>query len=327
MDDATKNNNDSWYYILMIIMLMMEDEKEKEEQWNTLEHDLIYKNRFSSDNPIVEEIHNRALTATKIMETGSVFYRARSFKQANGDKLMRYYLKETGSTEAKIKTALSEMPRYQKDMWLSMINSQAFNDVDDSDIKAVFNMQKKWKTRVRFKGYNAKDSTAPEADLVPQGRANPDHIRYLYLCEDKITPIYEIRPMIGEVISVAKFKLLKEAKIYDLTLNILQNTENQEASFPSLYNTVGKMFSKPYNGNASKYIPTQFLAEEIKRMGFDGIRFNSSLHKGGVNVVLFDPETCKAISSDLVEVKSIEIKTDTPSFYKIGASENENAAF
>ena len=119
---------------------------------------------------------------------------------------------------------------------------------------------------------------------------------------------------------MAKFQLQRDVKLYDLTLNIQDHIE-PGYEWPSLYNTIGAMFSKPYNGDVSKYLPTQYLAEEIKKMGFDGLRFNSSLHEGGKNVVLFDPEICKATSSDLVDVKGINIITDLPLIYKIGSKQ------
>lgn len=84
------------------------------------------------------------------------------------------------------------------------------------------------------------------------------------------------------------------------------------------YNTIGEMFSRPYNGDTYKYLPTQYIAEEIKNMGFDGLRFKSSLNKNGYNVVLFNPDDCVAVSSDLVEVKAIELKLDDPLIYKVG---------
>ena len=84
------------------------------------------------------------------------------------------------------------------------------------------------------------------------------------------------------------------------------------------------MFSRPYNGEPTKYLPTQYLAEEIKNMGFDGLRFNSSLHSGGINVVLFDPEACKAVSSDLVEIKSIDIDMERPLIYTIGSPNKQD---
>ena len=63
---------------------------------------------------------------------------------------------------------------------------------------------------------------------------------------------------------------------------------------------------------------TQYIAEEIKNMGFDGLRFRSSLNKNGFNVVLFNPDDCVAVSSDLVEVKGIDLKLDEPLIYKVG---------
>lgn len=316
-------NEDSWRWILLILALMLEDERKKDEQWNAFEHDLIYKNRFSSNHPIVKELHKQSGRATKRIPANSVFYRARSFGSTGKDKLLEYYLKALGKTKAEIKEILSETSDYQKEMLLLTYNNQDLHYSGDPLLsQKIIEAQRKWMRYVRFKGYNASNSTAPGADLVSNGRANPDHIRYLYLCEDEATPIYEIHPFIGETVSVAKFKLLKDIQVYDLTLTIPAETSEPDIYFPSLYNSIGKMFSKPHSGDASKYIPTQYLAEEIKRMGFDGLRFNSSLRAGGVNLVLFDPDLCDAMSSDLVEVKSITINTDTPSFYKIGTADS-----
>ena len=37
-----------------------------------------------------------------------------------------------------------------------------------------------------------------------------------------------------------------------------------------------------------------------------------------INVVLFNPDDCVAVSSDLVEVKGIDLKLDEPLIYKVG---------
>lgn len=310
--------NNEWTFLLF--MLFIEDARQKNEEWLQFEQGLIYKNRFSSNSPIVDELHKREKQATMILPRSKELYRARSFKRSSFDKLVEYYMKEHGCSKEEIDTVLKEWTNEQK---LMTLLPQLYSDIgpdylnNNKETSALVNAQKKWKTRIRFKGYNAKDSTAPVPELIGNGRANPDHIRYLYLCEDNVTPIYEIRPIIGEQVSIAKFQLQRDVKLFDLTLNIQDNIQ-PGYEWPSLYNAIGAMFSKPYNGDASKYLPTQYLAEEIKKMGFDGLRFNSSLHKGGVNVVLFDPELCKATSSDLVDVKEINITTDLPLIYKIG---------
>ena len=195
---------------------------------------------------------------------------------------------------------------------------EIYSDYDYNQTPELVKAQKKWKKNIKFKGWNKKDSGAPPADYIGNGRANPDHIRYLYLSEDPVTPVYEVRPIIGDTVSIAKFKLQKEVRLYDLTFDIHDIENDEVVELPRLYNTIGAMFSRPYNGDASKYLPTQYIAEEIKNMGFDGLRFRSSLNKDGYNVVLFNPDDCIAISSDLVEVKGIDLKLDEPMIYKVG---------
>ena len=61
-----------------------------------------------------------------------------------------------------------------------------------------------------------------------------------------------------------------------------------------------------------EYVPTQYLAEAILEIGYDGIRYRSAVRKGGTNFVFFepddlviDPATC------LVEVESIDLNIST----------------
>ena len=56
-----------------------------------------------------------------------------------------------------------------------------------------------------------------------------------------------------------------------------------------------------------EYIPTQLICEYCKRSKADGIYFGSSLHSGGVNYVLFNPEDAKCIRVSSREIKSIHI--------------------
>ena len=41
----------------------------------------------------------------------------------------------------------------------------------------------------------------------------------------------------------------------------------------------------------------------------DGIRFESSLHKGGINVVLFDASKAKCVSVKSVEIGNVQISS------------------
>ena len=317
--------DDQWLFLLL---LALESSKNVENQVQQFENDLIYKNRFSSKHAVVDAIHKHEEDATIIVQPGKTYYRARIFKDFSIDKLVKYYLKELGKTDEQIKAILNTWDKTQKINALS--NAELFvrngNQQNYSPEQlAIRNAQRKWRKNVLFKGYGSRDSSAPEPDKVTNGRANPDHIRYLYVCEDEDTPVYEVRPIIGDQVSVARFRLTKEVRLYDLTLpkkpfeeQLFDSVNEYESA--KLFNAIGAMFSRPFNGDPAKYIATQFLAEEIKNMGFDGLRFNSSLNTGGINVVLFEPDVCRAISSELIEVKGIHIAKDEAQIYKIGSN-------
>lgn len=324
MDKFYKLSTDDQWWVLLYLAL--ENSKKVDEQVQQFENDLIYKNRFSSKHAVVEEIHKHKDEATIIIPPGKTYYRARIFKDFSIDKLVKYYLQELGKTEDEIKEILNTWDDTQK---VNALSNAQFIVSDDgqheysSEQIAIRNAQLKWRKNVKFKGYGSRDSTAPEPNKVTNGRANPDHIRYLYVCEDENTPVYEVRPVIGDQVSVARFRLNREVKLYDLT-SPKQSFEDrsfksiEEYESAKLFSAIGDMFSRPFNGDPAKYIATQFLAEEIKNMGFDGLRFNSSLNTGGINVVLFDPDVCKAVSSEWVEIKGIHIEKDEALIYKIG---------
>ena len=331
MDEFNNLSADDQWLFLTMLLLLSEADKKTDAQIQQFENDLIYKNRFSSKSAVVDEIHSHKKESTIIVPTGKTYYRARVFKDFSIDKLVKYYLQELGKTDEQIKEILKTWNKTQKVNALSNAQFFASNDGQrkySTEQIAIRNAQLKWRKSVKYKGYGARDSTAPEPDQVKNGRANPDHIRYLYVCEDQDTPVYEVRPIIGDKVSVARFKLVKDVKLYDLTLP-KQSLENQ--SFESveqyasskLFGAIGAMFSRPFNGDPAKYIATQFLAEEVKNMGFDGLRFNSSLNTGGINVVLFDPDVCKAVSSELVEIHGIHIEMDAAQIYKIGSSDQK----
>ena len=84
-----------------------------------------------------------------------------------------------------------------------------------------------------------------------------------------------------------------------------------------MFNEIRQRFSEPNTGDAFRYLPTQYLSELIKQMGFDGLRFRSSLKNGGINVVLFDDIKCKAVCSDMIKVVGNELKLEKPEIYQL----------
>lgn len=290
-------------YAMVLFFFLLKIRDQNKDAWEKFAHDLIYENRFSSHSPVVSELNKRAEQAVLQYSKGTVFYRARKMKDRAQSVFYNEYLKNErpqGKEAFQKTTNTSDV-----DQMLDMLSNlfQCDNSEEGCILRPKQNID--WWTENRFQGFDAEESTAPPKEFVSSGRANPAHIRYLYLSEDSVTPVYEVRPIVGQDVSVAKFVLQKDIKVFDFSLNI-----QDENGFPTLYNLIGEMFSKPNDGNEVDYLPTQFLVEKIKNqtnMNFDGIRFKSSLNTDGYNVVLFDPSACKAVSSKIVTVNKISL--------------------
>ncbi len=152
-----------------------------------------------------------------------------------------------------------------------------------------------------FEGYDEINSYVPSVNRATSGRANPDHIVYLYAAKEIITAIGEVRPKISDHISVAKIQLLKDIKLADFTY--IKQSGDLSLEQAKIYQ-ITKAFSTPYK-NTTDYIPTQFIAEYVKTLGFDGIAFNSSFVPGGINYTIFYPNVAKAIASAPYKMDSI----------------------
>lgn len=317
LENERKLSENDWTFILFLLFL--DDMNAKDKAWAQFEHELIYENRFYSEHAIIQELHSKRDGAQFTLEKGTILYRARIFDRSQFLHLVSYYLESMGASKEEIKTQINSIDDWEKYFSIlpDMMAELSWNEIaDDSGSAPILQAYKKWKG-LRYKGFDSQGSVAPPADYIGPGRANPDHIRYLYLSEDSKTPVYEVRPVIGQTISVARFKVKKDLRIYDLTTQLPAKYENPDYELPSLFNSVGKMFSKPYSGNPIEYIPTQYITEEIKRMGFEGIRFKSSLNDGGINVVLFNDEYCKPYGSDLVTVQHIFLDIKEPAIYHL----------
>lgn len=307
LDPATENlSNEQW---LLILWSFLTDLPIKE--WNEFVYDLIYRNRFSSSHKVVDVIKGFSGKCTSTLKKGQVLYRARIYNQDS----LREFIANVFINTAK-KNNLNNLENMNDYYSMQVAFFMMAIDKKTAMGKEIIDAYKKWQMK-RFKGYNASGSGAPPADNVSSGRLNPKKIRYLYLAEDPETAVYEVRPTIEQHVSVATFKTKEELKIYDLAREIKPQEGEYTDKDYALFDVIRKRFSEPNSGDSFKYLPTQYLGEIIKQMEFDGIRFNSSLKKGGINIVLFDDKKCKATRSDIIKVSNIELKLDNPDIYQL----------
>lgn len=166
--------------------------------------------------------------------------------------------------------------------------------------------------------YGIENMGAPPKRLASQGRANPAGIPYLYLASTPDTAVSEIRPHTGEYASVADFEVSKDLKIVDLrnpraTVSPFLLSDEIEVSLLrgdiEFLVHLGSELTRPVLPHAAAidYIPSQYICEFIKKSGYHGVMYTSSVGKG-VNMALFDPE--KAIPRNITRYRVSRVSVE-----------------
>ena len=155
---------------------------------------------------------------------------------------------------------------------------------------------------------------APIAEKSTPGRANPAGIPYLYLASDKNTAVCEVRPHQKDKLTIGTFKPSAKLKCVDLRNPRIDSPFKHEhnlqyfVSICGFLRHLGEELSKPI-GNQKReyeYLPTQYLCELIKNLGYDGVIYRSGVSTG-YNIALFSPNAAYCVEVQLVEIKNIEI--------------------
>lgn len=165
--------------------------------------------------------------------------------------------------------------------------------------------------------YALEDMGAPPHCLAGHGRANPAGIPYLYLGSEAETAVAETRPHTGERACVATFNVpairavdLRDPRglISPFILSDAEEVSQLRADLP-LLERLGDELTKPVlpRGAAFEYIPTQYLCEFIKKSGFDGVLYRSSV-SDGINLALFVPEMAEGVDVSVMHVERVSVK-------------------
>jgi hypothetical protein len=151
--------------------------------------------------------------------------------------------------------------------------------------------------------FGAEQMGAPPKEAATHGRANPAGIPYLYLGSTSETAVAEVRPHPGEIVCVAEFSIETGLQIVDLrnprelVSPFLLGDESAIALMRGdieFLERLGQELTTPVLPNAAAidYIPSQYLCEFIKKCGYLGVVYSSSVN-AGVNLALFDPGRAK----------------------------------
>lgn len=200
------------------------------------------------------------------------------------------------------------------------------NTLDLEKLQELLNRYKKpinkgkkfYRARISNKeGFVKSDMFNPPADIAKAGRANPTGISYLYLADQIKTTLYEARASLFDYVTVGEFRAKEDIKVINLrgdTYDPVLLAEQEELEDFLIHlpfiTTLETNLSKPRrrSDNELDYLPTQYLSEFIKSIGFDGVEFQSSLFSGGYNLAIFTPDKFECISVDVFEIENIDLK-------------------
>lgn len=148
---------------------------------------------------------------------------------------------------------------------------------------------------------------APPKEKAANGRMSAAGIPSLYLSGDQRTCVAEVRPSIADQVVVGKFKLVRDLRLFDLTvflekdiayppLSIFDPSHGDRELARKLLSHLHIELGRPVKLHDTDYLMTQALAEYIRYYQdhdehFDGIAFHSVQNAKGVNYTLFDRST------------------------------------
>jgi len=158
-----------------------------------------------------------------------------------------------------------------------------------------------------FWGYSKDESFVPPRNVTRDMRANYRYIPYLYCSNSPYVALCEVRPRLGTAVSIAKIIINEKLEIFDLTL--AKKPIGIKQPKIHLCDDLSIMFSKPlmHDDDIINYIPTQYIAEYIKNLGYSGIKYYSAFNNNGyiyANFVIFKYSRCEPLKSNIFIIEN-----------------------
>jgi hypothetical protein len=172
----------------------------------------------------------------------------------------------------------------------------------------------------------------PVADRAPEGRVNPVGIPCLYAATELETAIAEVRPWMGENVSVAQLRTNRELTFVDCSLSDGKyrfypgGEPNAAERQRACWRDINRAFARPVerSDHAPDYVPTQVIAEMFRRAGLDGIGYGSSLGSG-LNIALFGLGDAEVMNCTVHAIANVKLESELASNPYFVAERNPEA--
>lgn len=243
--------------------------KDASKLWSSFRDEVMFRQRFFLNYPVLDRLGEIARTLETLIAPGRIYYRARIIDD----------------------NALKE----------HMLGKCYAPDRTEEERKWYHSKANK------FKGLSKEGSYVPDdPKRIRDARSNPRFIRYLYVAESPTTAVYEVRPILYNAVNVAGIEVKESLRIANIAVDIDPNPEKDKSVDEWVLGFVQSAFSSPTN-NPDDYIPSQIIAEFFRHLGYDGIRYSSSLHEGGYNLTIYDVSKCEPVFSTDMRFEKMKI--------------------
>ena len=243
--------------------------KEASELWSSFRDEVMFRQRFFLNHPVLDRLGDIARTLETLIAPGRIYYRARII---DDNALKEHMLR---------KCYAPDRTEEERKWYHSKAN--------------------------KFRGLSKEGSYVPnDPKLIRDARSNPRFICYLYVAESPTTAVYEVRPILYNAVNVAGIEVKEPLRIANIAVDIDPNPEKEKSVDEWLLGFVQSAFSSPTN-NPDDYIPSQIIAEFFRHLGYDGIRYSSSLHKGGYNLTIYNVLKCEPVFSTDMRFEDMKI--------------------
>lgn len=169
----------------------------------------------------------------------------------------------------------------------------------------------------QFERFPGKNMGPPAPDRASAGRAQLAGAAMLYVADTAQTAIAEVKPDVGEYITVGTFRIKpeKQLRVLDLTRfspAVLHSSLSEQSSLIRLSRYAFSAAVHP--GNPRKYHAHAYFVQKIRDQGFDGIGYQSAVNDSGRCFAFFDDSYFRCTRTQLHQVKAVSVTAERVQF-------------
>ena len=152
-------------------------------------------------------------------------------------------------------------------------------------------------------GFDEENCMEAPLGMSNVGRNNIAGMSYLYVAGDSETACIEMKAVPKSIISLAEIEVMRDMRLFDMSSGYYSSETLGSLDYSAIYEEIVRLFYRPVSEKKT-YEATQIISDYIRKMGYDGIVYNS-FYTYGKNYTIFNSyhKYFKFLSSRLLAVQ------------------------